>query len=306
MASTFTTNKSIEKPSYNDFAANPTGWTTPVNSDWDIIDAAFGGVVVKNPTGLSGTIALSTSDYQKLIIVVGVSVTSSAVLTANITYTIPFGVGGNWIVYNNTTGAYTVTVAPASGGGSSVVIQQGVRQLIYSDGTNVSAVSAAVAATGSNNQVIYNSSNTLVGSNNLTFDGTTLTANTIASTTSVAAGSTVSATTSISAGTSITAGSTITAAGSITAFSDRSLKKNVSTIEDALQKVNNLRGVSFEMISNGDKNIGVIAQEVQAVIPEVVLDNNGILSVAYGNLVAVLIEAVKELSAEVKELKSKA
>ena len=91
----------------------------------------------------------------------------------------------------------------------------------------------------------------------------------------------------------------------MTAYSDRTLKKNVETISNALAKVQAMRGVYFEMINTGDRNIGVIAQEVQAVLPEVVRDNNGVLSVAYGNLTGLLIEAVKELSEKLAKLEAK-
>ena len=61
--------------------------------------------------------------------------------------------------------------------------------------------------------------------------------------------------------------------------------------------MNNLRGVSFKRIDSGNRGIGVIAQELVAVVPEAVQANDdGLLSVAYGNLVGILIEAVKELS----------
>lgn len=188
MTSTYTTNKNIEKPGYNDYASSPTGWSGPINTDWDIIDAAFGGVTVKNPTAVSGTVALVASEYQKLTIVFGTSVTGTATLTANIIYTIPSGVGGSWVVYNNTTGSYTITMAQASGGGSSVVVPQGGRSIIWSDGTNF----AALSGTGSNTQVLYNSSGAITGSANLTFNGTTLTGNALAATTTIAAGTTAS------------------------------------------------------------------------------------------------------------------
>tara|TARA_Y100000356_G_C11223532_1_gene270570 strand:+ start:124 stop:1035 length:912 start_codon:yes stop_codon:yes gene_type:complete len=87
----------------------------------------------------------------------------------------------------------------------------------------------------------------------------------------------------------------------VTAFSDERLKTNIATIENALEKVCNMRGVTFDR--EGKKGTGVIAQEMQKVMPEVVHDKNEYLSVAYGNLVGVLIEAVKELKAEVEELK---
>ena len=319
MTSTYTTNKKIEKPAYNDYASNSTGWSGPINSDWDVIDSAFGGVTTKNPTGVStGTYALSTADYQNLIIVFGTSLTGTATLSGNLVYTIPLGVGGEWLVYNNTTGSYTVTLAVASSGGTSVALPQGARTLVYSDGTNFWTLSPQnVAPPGASGQVIYNSSGTLASSTNLTFNGTTLTANTLAVTNGITsggaitgnsvAGGTVTSSGSITAagginGNSLTttadinAGGAVTAAGAVTAYSDRSLKKDVFTIRDALSKVNALRGVHYTMINTGEQNIGVIAQELQEVLPEAVRDNNGLLSVAYGNLVGVLIEAIKELT----------
>lgn len=136
MASTYTTNKNIEKPGYNDYSTNPTGWSGPINSDWDVIDRSFGGVQVKNPTGVSGTVVLTISEYQAPILVVGTSISGTATLTANVNYQIPSGVGGVWTVYNNTTGSFTVTIS-SGGGGTTVDITQGLHTLVYSDGTNV-------------------------------------------------------------------------------------------------------------------------------------------------------------------------
>ena len=98
-----------------------------------------------------------------------------------------------------------------------------------------------------------------------------------------------------------------TAVGNVTAYSDITLKENIETIPNALDKVLNLRGVEFDRIDKEDNTheIGVIAQEVEEVIPEVVLtDTEGIKSVAYGNLVGLLIESIKELKAEVNDLKA--
>lgn len=95
-----------------------------------------------------------------------------------------------------------------------------------------------------------------------------------------------------------------TATGNVTAYSDERLKSNIRTIDGALQAVKHLRGVSFS--KDGKAGIGVIAQEVKEIFPEVVLvGEDGYLSVAYGNLVGVLIEAVKELSAKVEALEAK-
>ena len=78
--------------------------------------------------------------------------------------------------------------------------------------------------------------------------------------------------------------------------SDENLKKDVHTIENAVDKINQLRGVDFVWKENDEKSMGVIAQELQKVFPELVTEENDELSVNYNGLIAVLIEAVKELS----------
>ena len=94
---------------------------------------------------------------------------------------------------------------------------------------------------------------------------------------------------------------TVTATGNITAYSDARLKSDVVTIENALDIVDRMRGVFFT--KDGKRGVGVIAQEMQPVAPELVQENeSGFLSVAYGNSVAYLIEAVKALRAEVRAL----
>jgi len=92
----------------------------------------------------------------------------------------------------------------------------------------------------------------------------------------------------------------------VTAFSDERLKDNIETIENGLDKVEQLRGVTYTRDER--ENIGVIAQEVEKILPEIVLtadDEMGTKSVDYSRLTAVLIEAVKDLSARVKELEGK-
>jgi len=101
----------------------------------------------------------------------------------------------------------------------------------------------------------------------------------------------------------LTASFTVTAAD-INSTSDRNLKKNVSTIENSLDIVNSLRGVSFDWKINDKKSYGVIAQELEEILPDLVTTKEN-KSVNYNGLVGVLIQAVKELSAEVEELKKK-
>jgi hypothetical protein len=98
------------------------------------------------------------------------------------------------------------------------------------------------------------------------------------------------------------------ASGNVTGYSDETLKDNIQTIPDALDKVIQLRGVEFDRndIEGNPHQIGVIAQEVEKIIPEVVITNDdGIKSVAYGNLVGLLIEAVKDQQKQINELKAR-
>jgi len=98
----------------------------------------------------------------------------------------------------------------------------------------------------------------------------------------------------------------VTASGDITAFSDVRVKENIQDLEGSLDKVTQLRGVSYNKIGSEEKSIGVIAQEIKEVLPEVVKEGeDGMLSVAYGNITAVLIEAIKEQQKQIDELKAK-
>ena len=91
----------------------------------------------------------------------------------------------------------------------------------------------------------------------------------------------------------------VTASGDVTAYSDERLKSDIETLDGS--KVYQMRGVSYT--KDGQASSGVIAQELQKVAPELVSESGEYLSVAYGNLVGYLIEAVKELKAEVEALK---
>jgi hypothetical protein len=90
---------------------------------------------------------------------------------------------------------------------------------------------------------------------------------------------------------------TLTMKGDVIAFSDARVKENIQTLDGALEKTLKLRGVSYNRIDIDDKStkIGVIAQEILEVVPEVVSqDANGTYGVSYGNIVGLLIEAIKE------------
>ena len=136
--------------------------------------------------------------------------------------------------------------------------------------TGAQGVQGATGPTGgSDTQVLYNSSGSTTGSANLTFDGTNL-----------------------------------TCGGTVTSNSDEKLKDNVKTIDNALDKVMNLRGVEFDYAGSGAHSIGFIAQEVEKVVPELVFGIDP-KSVAYQNFVALLVEAIKEQNETINSLKER-
>lgn len=92
----------------------------------------------------------------------------------------------------------------------------------------------------------------------------------------------------------------IRATGTITANSDITLKKNLAKIENALEKVEQINGYTYEFKTDDSKrHAGVIAQEIQGVLPEIVnKGNDGLLGVEYGNISALLIEAIKDLKSK--------
>ena len=99
--------------------------------------------------------------------------------------------------------------------------------------------------------------------------------------------------------------------GDITAFgsvSDRTRKENIVKIENALDKVSQISGYTFNYLGDDTPMTGVIAQELEEVLPEVVYetempDGTHSKAVRHGNIVGLLIEAIKELKAEIEELK---
>lgn len=105
----------------------------------------------------------------------------------------------------------------------------------------------------------------------------------------------------------ITSSGNINAAGDVVAFynaSDERLKTDIREIENALDKVSSLRGVQFEYIASGIPSTGLIAQDLEPILPEAIFeDEDGYKGIRYQLTVGLLVEAIKELKAEIEELK---
>jgi hypothetical protein len=162
-------------------------------------------------------------------------------------------------------GATTLDFRGPGAGQVTIDITSGIGTVQIEGGTDVNDI-------GNANQVLYKDNNNVATTSaNLQFNGTNL-----------------------------------TCAGTVTANSDERLKKNVETITDALHKVTGLRGVEYDHKNTGDHCLGLIAQEVESILPDVVYEDvAGVKSVAYQNIVALLIEAVKDQQRQIDELKRK-
>lgn len=100
----------------------------------------------------------------------------------------------------------------------------------------------------------------------------------------------------------------IHASGNIIAYSDARFKTDLQQIDCALDKVLSIHGYTFKRTDDmeGPRQVGVIAQELQKVLPEAISTGpDGTLSVAYGNIAALLIEAIRDLNTKVDVLAAK-
>lgn len=99
---------------------------------------------------------------------------------------------------------------------------------------------------------------------------------------------------------------TATLNGTWTNTSDRRLKTNIQKIDNALNKVCELEGITYKMIGDNNKNTGLIAQDVYKVLPEAVsIGEDGFYNLAYGNMMGLIVEAIKELKEEIRIIKTK-
>lgn len=142
----------------------------------------------------------------------------------------------------------------------------------YGDGSQLSGIGGAPGGVGANSQVVYNNSGSFAGSSNFTFDGDNVYI------------------------------SGIVTAQDFNSLSDARYKENINTVDSALLKIEQLRGVKFDWKESGLPSYGVVAQELEQVLPELIHGENP-KTVNYNGIIGVLIEAIKELKAEVEELK---
>lgn len=295
--------------------ANDGTWGTKTNTNLEIINQ-LQGYVNKSIAGGAQTTALliadgstTSSDARNLIIEL------SGIITGNQIVTVPDSIEKSYIVVNSTSGAHTVQFKTASGTGFTFGATEKTTAILYSDGTNI----VEVINNTQNLQDLADLANT--DGNFIVGDGSNLVAE---------SGATARTSMGVGTGDAVqfdsfgvgTAGSGTTgqirATDDITAFysSDVALKEDIKNISDPLESLKKLNGVLFNWKDSwikkqgGEdgyfvrkKDVGVIAQEVEKVLPEAVAQRkDGIKAVKYDRLTCLLIEAVKVLSDKVEKL----
>ena len=288
-------------------------WGQITNTNLLILEQAIGGydaVGLNATTGATLTFSngvLSNGKNQVL------KLTGS--ITTNVNVVIPDSIEKTFIVENATLGAYTVTFKTTSGTGVTWAATDKGIKMIYSDGTNVVDTAFTEVSSDISPQLSgdldLNSKN-ITGTGNINTTGNvditgTLTADNDVQADSIGVGTAPSGTTG-----------QIRATDDITAFysSDVALKEDIVNISDPLESLKKLNGVLFNWKDSwikkqgGEdgyfvrkKDVGVIAQEVEKVLPEAVAQRkDGIKAVKYDRLTCLLIEAVKVLSNKVEKL----
>lgn len=189
------------------------------------------------------------------------------------------------LTFKPSTGTLTSTNLAATAGLSSV---------------NLTAT-GTLSVTGSSTSTINRLQSTDITVANLAVTNTIGVSGTSASTINILNSTTLTAT-NITA-TSIIAD--VVAATDFNSTSDANLKTNITPISGANNILSKLNAVSFNWIQTGNKSYGVIAQEIQKILPELVVENEGTLSVSYIPLIALLIQAVKEQNEVITKLKNR-
>jgi len=289
-------------------------WGDKTNTNLNLVQQAIAGYQEVSIAGVAQTTPLAMTDAT-LSNARNAVIKFTGTITGNQIVTIPDSIEKTYILINGTTGAFTVQFKTVSGTGFTFGTTEKNAAIVYSDGTNVVEIFQNTAQLQDLSNLAVTNGNFIVG------DGTNFVTE-----------SGATARTSIGLGTgndvqfdsfgvgTAASGTTgeIRATNDVTAFysSDVALKENITNIPDPIESLKKLNGVLFDWKKEyidqrgGEdgyfvrkKDVGVIAQEVEKVLPEAVAQRpDGIKAVKYDRLTCLLIEAVKVLTDKVEKL----
>jgi len=302
-------------------------WGDKTNSNLNLVQQAIAGYQEVSIAGGAQTTALVMTDAT-ISNARNAVIKFTGTITGNQIVTIPDSIEKTYILINGTTGAFTVQFKTVSGTGFTFGTTEKNAAIVYSDGTNIVEISNQLAGLTVGTDVqAYNTELTNIAGL-ATTNGNFIVGN--GSTFVAESGAT--ARTSIGLGTgndvqfdsfgvgTAASGTTgeIRATNDVTAFysSDVALKENITNIPDPIESLKKLNGVLFDWKKEyidqrgGEdgyfvrkKDVGVIAQEVEKVLPEAVAQRpDGVKAVKYDRLTCLLIEAVKVLTDKVEKL----
>ncbi len=305
-------------------------WGDKTNTNLNLVQQAIAGYQEVSIAGGAQTTALVMTDAT-ISNARNAVIKFTGTITGNQIVTIPDSIEKVYTLINGTSGAHTVQFKTASGTGFTFSATEKNAVLVYADGTNVVEVSNQLAGlvVGTDVQA-YDAQLADIAGLAVT-DGNFIVGN--GSNFVAESGATARASLSLDTGNDVqfdsfgvgtaASGTTgeIRATNDVTAFysSDVALKENITNIPDPIESLKKLNGVLFDWKKEyidqrgGEdgyfvrkKDVGVIAQEVEKVLPEAVAERpDGIKAVKYDRLTCLLIEAVKKLSAQVEVLSKK-
>ena len=281
MTSAYTTRIRLTKQGSGD---NDSTWGTVLNDEViDLTDFAIAGYTTISLAAADVSLTANDGSADQAR---SAMLELSGILTAARTVYLP-AVSKMYVVRNNTSGAYSATVLV--NGGTGYAVPQGESAVIYCD-----AVSVREAASPLVTQFTSISTGVLTATSTT---GTNAAYTGFVSATNIT-GVNVSVTGTIKAA-SVSVSGNINAAGEIASQSDERLKSNIKIISGAVDKVKNLQGVTFTFKADNRPSTGLLAQDVQNVMPEAVTQNGDYLYVSYGNLLGLIVEAIKELDKKI-------
>jgi sarcosine oxidase gamma subunit len=327
MASTFSTDLKLELMATGENAGT---WGDKTNTNLNLVQQAIAGYQEVSIAGGAQTTALVMSDAA-LSNARNAVIKFIGTITGNQVVTIPDGIEKTYTLINGTSGTFTVEFKTASGTGFTFATTEKNAVLVFSDGTNVVEITNQLAGlvVGTDVQAFDAGLTDIAGL--AVTDGNIIVGNG----TNFVAESGATARTSLGLGTAsdvqfdsfgvgtAASGTTgeIRATNDVTAFysSDVALKENIINIPNPLEAIRKLNGVLFDWKKSyidkrgGEdgyfvrkKDVGVIAQEVEKVLPEAVAQRpDEIKAVKYDRLTCLLIEAVKVLSDKIQKIEEK-
>jgi len=302
MASTYSNSLVLE---LMETGANANTWGNNTNTNLETVDAFTAGYLSKSVAGSTNVTLTTSATTSPTVESANKVLDLNGTLTGNITVFVPQK-ENNYLVYNNTSGSFTLDVAAT--GGTGVQIDQGTYEWVYCDGTNVlkadlgttnaSQISSGTLADArlSANVVFANGATTITGdqafSANITVTGTsTLTGD-------------VTASGNVNVSTNVTVTGTMTA-GTVVETSSIAYKENIRSLDSTTEAILSMDPVVYDRKDGSQKNeVGLIAEEVYKIAPELVhLKDGNPDGIKYTKLAVYLLHAIKDLKKDLDMIK---